>query len=216
MRNTTVRQCIEPVLTYGISGRACGLRHCRRVFLEASHTMSLPIASTCVRCATIRRVLNISYRHQGCLLCLDDAEKQGYMGSRRGTGTSCLVTLAMEHHLRICMQFDPSRWLDDRLQKHVLSNPFNFVPFNAGMYTRTVLFHVEVHALSRVSRSADLPWSAGKPGLCSNHRTVSLERTLYPLVCVQRNDLLPRSLPANIRPHGARLGCAARRCTTSG
>ncbi|KZT67253.1 cytochrome P450 [Daedalea quercina L-15889] len=29
-------------------------------------------------------------------------------------------------------EFDPSRFLDDRLQKHVLSNPFNFVPFNAG------------------------------------------------------------------------------------
>jgi len=29
-------------------------------------------------------------------------------------------------------EFDPSRFLDERLQKYVLSNPFNFVPFNAG------------------------------------------------------------------------------------
>ncbi|KAH9841760.1 cytochrome P450 monooxygenase [Rhodofomes roseus] len=29
-------------------------------------------------------------------------------------------------------KFDPSRFLDERLHKHVLSNPFNFVPFNAG------------------------------------------------------------------------------------
>lgn len=43
------------------------------------------------------------------------------------------------------MQFDPSRWLDERLQKHVLSNPFNFVPFNAGMYAHNYPFYAEVH-----------------------------------------------------------------------
>lgn len=28
--------------------------------------------------------------------------------------------------------FDPDRFLDDRLQKYLLSNPFIFLPFNAG------------------------------------------------------------------------------------
>ncbi|EUC57271.1 cytochrome P450 family monooxygenase pc-3 [Rhizoctonia solani AG-3 Rhs1AP] len=29
-------------------------------------------------------------------------------------------------------EFDPERWLDDRLKKYVTSNPFIFLPFNAG------------------------------------------------------------------------------------
>ncbi|KAG1834831.1 cytochrome P450 [Suillus variegatus] len=30
------------------------------------------------------------------------------------------------------LKFDPDRWLDERMQKHVLPNPYIFLPFNAG------------------------------------------------------------------------------------
>lgn len=30
------------------------------------------------------------------------------------------------------MEFDPDRFLDDRLQKYLVPNPFIFLPFNAG------------------------------------------------------------------------------------
>ena len=73
------------------------------------------------------------------------------------------------------MQFDPSRWLDERLQKHVLSNPFNFVPFNAGAYARTILFHVSTH--THVSRSADLSRAAGKAGFRWTHNTCGAENS---------------------------------------
>ncbi|KAG2342994.1 cytochrome P450 [Suillus weaverae] len=33
------------------------------------------------------------------------------------------------------LEFDPDRWLDERLQKYLLPNPFIFLPFNAGPRT---------------------------------------------------------------------------------
>ena len=30
------------------------------------------------------------------------------------------------------MEFDPDRFVDDRLQKYIIGNPFVFLPFNAG------------------------------------------------------------------------------------
>ena len=30
------------------------------------------------------------------------------------------------------MKFDPDRFIDDRLRKYLMRNPFIFVPFNAG------------------------------------------------------------------------------------
>lgn len=33
---------------------------------------------------------------------------------------------------RIAEQFDPDRFLDERLQKYLTPNPFIFLPFNAG------------------------------------------------------------------------------------
>lgn len=30
------------------------------------------------------------------------------------------------------LDFDPDRWLDERLNKYFTANPFIFVPFNAG------------------------------------------------------------------------------------
>ena len=32
----------------------------------------------------------------------------------------------------VALVFDPDRFLDDRLQKYLLPNPFIFLPFNAG------------------------------------------------------------------------------------
>lgn len=32
----------------------------------------------------------------------------------------------------IALEFDPERFLDDRVQKHITKNPFIFLPFNAG------------------------------------------------------------------------------------
>ena len=56
------------------------------------------------------------------------------------------MMVALDYHTD-SMQFDPSRWLDERLQKYVLSNPFNFVPFNAGVCAHTILFSEETHVL---------------------------------------------------------------------
>lgn len=32
----------------------------------------------------------------------------------------------------LAMEFDPDRFLDERLHKYLIPNPFIFVPFNAG------------------------------------------------------------------------------------
>ena len=32
----------------------------------------------------------------------------------------------------LALEFDPDRFLDDRLQKYLTPNPFIFLPFNAG------------------------------------------------------------------------------------
>ena len=34
--------------------------------------------------------------------------------------------------LHLAMEFDPDRFLDERLQKYLTPNPFIFLPFNAG------------------------------------------------------------------------------------
>ena len=34
--------------------------------------------------------------------------------------------------LHLALQFDPDRFLDDRLKKYLINNPFIFLPFNAG------------------------------------------------------------------------------------
>jgi hypothetical protein len=34
--------------------------------------------------------------------------------------------------VHIAAEFDPDRWLDDRLKKYLIPNPFIFLPFNAG------------------------------------------------------------------------------------
>jgi cytochrome P450 len=51
--------------------------------------------------------------------------------------TECIYTVYLTHRRQDLwghdsLKFDPDRWLDDRLKRHVTSNPFVFVPFNAG------------------------------------------------------------------------------------
>ena len=33
---------------------------------------------------------------------------------------------------RVALMFDPDRFLDERVQKYLVPNPFIFLPFNAG------------------------------------------------------------------------------------
>lgn len=33
---------------------------------------------------------------------------------------------------RVALEFDPDRFLDDRMKKYLVPNPFIFLPFNAG------------------------------------------------------------------------------------
>lgn len=69
-------------------------------------------------------------------------------------------------------EFDPDRFLDERLRKYLTPNPFIFLPFNAG------------------------------PRICLGQQVdISLHNSLFPLtssdtlvVCVQRSVLLPRAL----------------------
>ena len=35
-------------------------------------------------------------------------------------------------YIYIALEFDPDRFLDERLQKYLIPNPFIFLPFNAG------------------------------------------------------------------------------------
>ena len=39
---------------------------------------------------------------------------------------------ALTCHRKTANEFDPDRFLDDRVQKYLVSNPFIFLPFNAG------------------------------------------------------------------------------------
>jgi hypothetical protein len=32
----------------------------------------------------------------------------------------------------LALEFDPDRWLDERVKKYLIPNPFIFLPFNAG------------------------------------------------------------------------------------
>ena len=43
---------------------------------------------------------------------------------------SCFLKLFFPY--LVALVFDPDRFLDDRLQKYLLPNPFIFLPFNAG------------------------------------------------------------------------------------
>ena len=79
------------------------------------------------------------------------------------------MVLAMDY-LTDSMQFDPSRWLDERLQKHVLSNPFNFVPFNAGVYVCMTPSTSRLTVPTHIQRPADLSRAAGVPLIGSNHQ----------------------------------------------
>jgi len=33
---------------------------------------------------------------------------------------------------RVALEFDPDRFLDERVKKYLIPNPFIFLPFNAG------------------------------------------------------------------------------------
>lgn len=39
----------------------------------------------------------------------------------------------------IALEFDPNRFLDERVQKYLTPNPFIFLPFNAGMSTNVIM-----------------------------------------------------------------------------
>lgn len=43
---------------------------------------------------------------------------------------TCLICYLANRHA--ALMFDPDRFLDERVQKYLLPNPFIFLPFNAG------------------------------------------------------------------------------------
>lgn len=95
---------------------------------------------------------------------------------------SYLLKLIIMFHHRPAEEFDPDRFLDDRVQKYLTPNPFIFLPFNAGpriclgqqfAYNEMSFFlvrllqnfesiHFDVDSLSPDSRAK--PEWAGSPG----------------------------------------------------
>ncbi|KAF8631752.1 hypothetical protein AX15_002208 [Amanita polypyramis BW_CC] len=63
----------------------------------------------------------------------DPTQKSFYIPAR----TKCAYSVFMMHRRKDlwgpdALQFDPDRFLDDRLKKYLVGNPFIFLPFNAG------------------------------------------------------------------------------------
>lgn len=62
--------------------------------------------------------------------------------------------------LHIALEFDPERFIDERLHKYLTTNPFIFLPFNAGART---LFRPSCSVTKfppALLRSPPLPWAA--------------------------------------------------------
>ena len=66
-----------------------------------------------------------------CLLCVHDAPPKGLLGTRWYV-TRSLSSFRVADTRTTAEYFDPDRWIDERLNKYFASNPFIFLPFNAG------------------------------------------------------------------------------------
>lgn len=53
-------------------------------------------------------------------------------GERFLTSSNYLAVEFIEHAIYLAHEFDPDRFLDERLRKYLTPNPFIFLPFNAG------------------------------------------------------------------------------------
>lgn len=68
---------------------------------------------------------------QGYLFLVCDASQEGSVGAGWYERHAYSKYLTFDV-ISPALEFDPDRFLDERLQKYLTSNPFIFIPFNAG------------------------------------------------------------------------------------
>jgi len=49
-----------------------------------------------------------------------------------GKSPGCVLSGEIRLILVLALEFDPDRFLDERVHKYMINNPFIFCPFNAG------------------------------------------------------------------------------------
>ncbi|CAE6510897.1 unnamed protein product [Rhizoctonia solani] len=115
----------------------------RDEILECLGTSSYPSPDDLKEMKYLRAILNetlrlfppvpVNLREASKSTVLKVNGKQYYVPA----GTSVIWSTLLMHRRKDLWgpdadEFDPERWLDDRLKKYVTSNPFIFLPFNAG------------------------------------------------------------------------------------
>lgn len=70
--------------------------------------------------------------HEDNLFCIHDAQTERFVGRRWYAIVVVIYRFMMRLTLDVAEEFDPDRFLDERLKKYLLKNSFIFLPFNAG------------------------------------------------------------------------------------
>lgn len=91
------------------------------------------------------------------------------------------------YHLRLALDFDPDRFLDERVKTYLTHNPFIFVPFNAGpriclgQQVSVELPSTSLSTLTELSKFAYNEMSYVLIRLLQNFSTISLDSDAQPL-----------------------------------